>query len=73
MAAFKEDDKNAVDEQNETMWLIFPYDVFDYDSSPVSNSFLCEVKNRERALHLAQLIKYDYLGSSENMWKRKYP
>lgn len=36
MAAFKDDDKNAVDEQNESMWLIFPYDVFDYDSSPVS-------------------------------------
>lgn len=44
MAAFKDDDKNAVDGQNETMWLIFPYDVFGYDSSPVSNSFLCEVK-----------------------------
>lgn len=73
MAAFKDDDKNAVDEQNETMWLIFPYDVFDCDSSPVSNSFLCEVKNRERVLYLAQLIKYDSLGSSENTCRREYP
>lgn len=55
------------------MWLIFMYDVFEYDSSPVPNSFLYEVKNRERALYLAQLIKYDSLGSSENTWKTEYP
>lgn len=47
MAVFNDDDKNAVDEQNETTWLIFACDVFDYDSSLVSNSFLSEVKNRE--------------------------
>lgn len=52
MAVFKDDDKNVV-EQNETTWLIFPYDVFDYDSSLVSNSFLCEVKNRESTLSSA--------------------
>ena len=73
MVAFKDDDKNSVDEQNETTWLIFPYEVFDYDSSLVSNSFLCQVKNRESALYLAHLIKYDSLVSTENTWKKEYP
>lgn len=50
MAAFKDDDKNAVDEQNETMWLIFPYDVFDYDSSPVSWLPMWSEKQRESTL-----------------------
>ena len=72
MAVFKDDDKNVVDEQTKTMWLIFPYDVFDYDSSLVSNSFLCKVKNRERALYLACLIKYDFLVSTKNTWNKEY-
>lgn len=69
MTVFKDDDKNVADEQNETMWLICPYDVFDYDSSLVCNSFLCEMKNST----LAHLIKYHSLVSTENTWKKEYP
>lgn len=66
VAVYKGDHKNAVNEQHETMWLIFLYDVSDYDSSLVSNSFQNELKNRKRTLYLAHLSKYDTLVSTEN-------
>lgn len=66
MDVFKADHKNAVSEQHEAMWLIFPYELFDYDSFLVSDSFQCGLKSRQRALYLALLIKCDTPVSTEN-------